>query len=107
MYDLLYNTIFVEYTPWFKKAANVNLRSMNADKLKTTFGLLLKKVRKEKGLSQEQLAHDSSLDRTYISMLERGINQPSLSTLFVLAEKLDMKASAFVIALEDTEELQE
>lgn len=77
---------------------------MNADKLKVRFGQLLKKARKNKSLSQEQLAHDCSLDRTYISMLERGINQPSLSTLFMLAKHLEMKASEFVIALEESEE---
>ena len=75
---------------------------MNADKIKVTFGQLLKKARKEKGLSQEQLAHDCSLDRTYISMLERGINQPSIITLFVLAKNLEMKASEFVIAMEES-----
>lgn len=74
---------------------------MNADKIKIEFGLLLKQLRKEKGVSQEQLAHDSSLDRTYISMLERGIYQPSLETIFALTKSLNISPSVLVSTLEE------
>jgi len=74
---------------------------MDADQLKIRFGTLIKKLRKKKSISQEQLAHDCELDRTYISMLERGIHQPSLHTLFIIAENLDMKASELILLLED------
>ena len=66
-----------------------------------TIGTVLKCVRKSLKLSQEELAHRSSLDRTYISMLERNIKQPSITTIFLLAEALEMKPSEFVKLLED------
>lgn len=37
--------------------------------------------RKELGLSQEQLAFETSLDRTYVSQIERGLANPSLQVL--------------------------
>ena len=74
---------------------------MNAEALKKQFGLLLKTLRSEKGLSQEQLAHDCSLDRTYISMLERGVNQPSLTTLYSIAEALNVTPSDLLSRLDE------
>lgn len=66
-----------------------------------TVGIVLKRVRKSLKLSQEELAHRSSLDRTYISMLERNIKQPTITTIFLLSEALEMKPSEFVQLLED------
>ena len=40
------------------------------------FGAILRRNREEKGMSQEQLALDCGLDRTFISLLERGLRQP-------------------------------
>jgi transcriptional regulator with XRE-family HTH domain len=74
---------------------------MNAEQLKLKFGNTLKELRKNKSMSQEQLAHDCGLDRTYISMLERGKYQPSLHTLFTIAENLEMKASDLVKLIEE------
>lgn len=54
------------------------------------FGDVLKKLRKAKGLSQEELSFKASLDRTYISMLERGHRQPSLNSFFGLSKALDI-----------------
>ena len=45
------------------------------------------------GLSQEQLAMQCGFDRTYISMLERGIRNPSLTNLLRLAEGLKTSVS--------------
>ena len=36
------------------------------------FGKVLREIRMEKSLSQEELAHVCGLDRTYISLMERG-----------------------------------
>ena len=54
-------------------------------RLQTAFGLVLKDLRNERGLSQQQLAFDSDLDRTYISLLERGLRLPTLGTVFKVA----------------------
>ena len=64
------------------------------------FGATLRELRTSKGLSQEQLALESELDRTFISLLERGLRQPSLTTLLQLSRVLGIKASALVAAVE-------
>jgi transcriptional regulator with XRE-family HTH domain len=68
--------------------------------IQTAFGLTLKKLRQEKGLSQEALATHSGFHRTYISLLERGEKSPSLSTLDRLSQALDISLSEFVDAIE-------
>ena len=65
-----------------------------------TIGKVLKQIRKSLKLSQEELAYRSSLDRTYISMLERNIKQPTITTIFLLSDALEMKPSDFVQLLE-------
>ncbi len=64
--------------------------------LEEMFGNILQELRKEKGLSQEELGLESGYHRTYISMLERGKKGPSLNTIFQLAETLDVKPSEFI-----------
>jgi transcriptional regulator with XRE-family HTH domain len=74
---------------------------MPKDKLAGTFGKVLKKIRNSKGVSQEKLAEKSHLDRTYISLLERGLRQPSLDTIFRLSSSLDIKPSELVKLTEE------
>ncbi len=64
--------------------------------LQENFGTVLRQLRVEKGLSQEALALESGLDRTFVSMLERGLRQPTLSSLFALAVALWIPASRIV-----------
>ena len=52
------------------------------------FGQVLRAEREEAGLSQEKLAFESGIDRTFVSMLERGVRQPSLTTIFHICEAL-------------------
>jgi transcriptional regulator with XRE-family HTH domain len=59
----------------------------------STFGLVVKELRKERSLSQERLADEASLDRTFLSQLETGRKQPSLLTIFRLAQALQVEAS--------------
>lgn len=60
------------------------------------FGEVVRKRRMELGVSQESLAHVAGLHRTYISMLERGIRNPSLTVLLQLAEALNTEASELI-----------
>ena len=53
------------------------------------FGKSLREVRREARLSQPTLAERANLDRTFISQMERGIRQPTLTTLFKLADGLE------------------
>lgn len=69
-------------------------------RLQNTFGQVLKELRNENDLSQQQLAFDSELDRTYISLLERGLRLPTLGTIFKLAEVLKLSPSDMVTRVE-------
>ena len=68
--------------------------------IKVYFGILLKRKRKEKGLSQQRLADKSGLDRTFISLMERGLKTPSLTTIFKLSSTLEIEASTLIQELE-------
>ncbi len=56
--------------------------------LATTFGEVLKELRKQAGISQETLAYECELDRSFISMLERCLRMPMIETIFKLAKPL-------------------
>ena len=49
-----------------------------------------------RGMSQEDLAAESGVGRSFIAKLELGRNQPTLTTLFRLSPPLDMSAHALV-----------
>lgn len=59
------------------------------DQLRQNLGTNVKAVRKERKRSQEQLAFDADIDRTYVSQIERGVSNPSLQVLCKIAESLD------------------
>jgi transcriptional regulator with XRE-family HTH domain len=65
------------------------------------FGFVIRSLRKSKNISQEQLADTCDLDRTYISLLERGLRQPSLSTIFSLANALSVTPSELIKLVEE------
>ena len=67
--------------------------------LQQAFGLVLKQCRQTAGLSQEKLALECELDRTYISLLERGLRTPTLHTIFVLADHLGVSPVSMVKAV--------
>jgi transcriptional regulator with XRE-family HTH domain len=52
------------------------------------FGPVLKGVRVERGLTQEQLADAAGLHRTEISLLERGLRKPLLETIVAICRGL-------------------
>ncbi|MGO9374863.1 MAG: helix-turn-helix domain-containing protein [Syntrophobacteraceae bacterium] len=62
---------------------------------------MLRRLRKNKGLSQEELAHQSDLDRTYISLLERGLRQPSLSSILRLSKPLGVSSADILAEVEE------
>ena len=60
------------------------------------FGRVLRQLRTQREMSQEALALETDLDRTFISMLERGVRQPTLTTILLLAKTLKIRASEMV-----------
>lgn len=67
----------------------------------SAFGQALRYFRACQQISQERLSQESGLDRSYISLLERGIRQPSLTTLLQLAEALDVSANELILKVEE------
>ncbi len=63
-------------------------------------GKLIQQKRRDRQLSQEQLGFLSNLDRTYISGIERGIRNPSLTALVSLANGLNITVSELLKDLE-------
>ena len=57
------------------------------------FGKRLRTVRARVHISQEALAALADLDRTYISLLERGMRNPSLACVASLARALNVTVS--------------
>ena len=69
--------------------------------LHSVFGKVLRDLRTQVGLTQEQLGLECDLDRTFISLLERGLRQPTLTTLFALSGKLKVPASVIIKHVEE------
>lgn len=65
-----------------------------------TFGNVLCELRKEQNISQEKLAEYCDLDRTYISLLERGLRQPTLTTIFKISSALKIRPSKLIEIVE-------
>ena len=64
------------------------------------FGKVLRELRKEAKLSQEQLSFEAGIERNFVSLIERGINQPSIRVIFKLASALNITASAMIYLVE-------
>lgn len=69
---------------------------MGTKSIPQAFGEVLRDYRTKAGLSQENLAFKSDLDRTYISLLERGLRQPTLETLFRIAGVLEITPATMI-----------
>src|SRR4051794_9374173 len=65
------------------------------------FGDVLREFRASKGATQGKLGFDADLDRTFISLLERGKRQPSLATIFQLSNALGVSPTQIVQRVED------
>jgi len=65
------------------------------------FGLAVRAARREHGWAQEELSEAARLDRTYISGLERGRRNPTLSTLERIAAALGCPLADLIRAAEE------
>jgi transcriptional regulator with XRE-family HTH domain len=69
--------------------------------IKLAFGRVLKSKRDELGLSQEKLAEYAELERTFISWLETGKKQATLTTIFKVSSALKLRSSELMGLVED------
>lgn len=58
--------------------------------LQQAFGSILKEHRLRKAMTQDDVAAISNLDRTYISLLERGLRAPTLPVFLSIAHALEL-----------------
>ncbi len=65
-----------------------------------SFANVLRRLRIERGLSQEQFGFEAELHRTYVSQLERGLKSPSLQTLQKIANALKITLADLMTLVE-------
>lgn len=67
---------------------------------KWAFGKVLREFREGKDISQEKLAEAAGLDRSFISLVERGLQTPNIVVLFKMAHVLEVKPSELINEME-------
>lgn len=72
----------------------------NVPHFQLAFGRVLRRLRKEAAMSQEALGFESELQRNYVSLMELGKYQPTISTVFKLAYALKLSPSSMVKMVE-------
>ena len=57
------------------------------------FGVVVRRLREEKGLTQEELAERAGISATYVGFIERGDNVPTLTIVIQIASALRVRPS--------------
>ena len=70
-------------------------------------GTVIRRLRREKKLSQEVLSGLAGIARTHLTMIESGTKQPNFETLWRLAQALDMRPSELVRCIEEEGQREE
>jgi CheY-like chemotaxis protein/DNA-binding XRE family transcriptional regulator len=68
--------------------------------IEEAFGIVIRRLRRERNFSQDKLSACSSLDRTFISNIEGGKQQPGLVSIFALANALGVSLSSVIFEVE-------
>jgi len=63
-------------------------------------GALIRQLRREQGLSQEEFADLCGLHRTYVGAIERGEKTVTIETAYKIVSALNLSLSAFFLRLE-------
>lgn len=74
--------------------------------LQKKFGLVIKELRTKKNISQETLANNAEIDRTYISDIEKGERNVSLQVISKLAATFQISLSELFKKIEEYGELE-
>lgn len=75
---------------------SADAQAPNRYRVAIAFGDVLKALREDAGLSQEEFARLARMHRTTPSLYERGLRQPTLTYLFVIALVLEIEAEQLV-----------
>ena len=68
--------------------------------IEEAFGIVVKRLRRERGITQDMLSSASMLDRAFISKIENGKQQPSLITIIELAKALNVSIANMFFELQ-------
>lgn len=66
---------------------------MKDNEINILFGIRVRQLREEKGISQEQLGYDTGLHRTYVGQIERAEKNITLRNIAKIAQELDINIS--------------
>lgn len=72
------------------------MSSKPAPDISSIFGEILRRYRVRQEISQEELAYLAGVDRTFVSRLERGVRQPTVTTLIGIGMALGVPAADMV-----------
>lgn len=81
------------YIPWNYSLLSLILIHMKKESIAEikAFGIHVREIRTNLGISQEDLGFKSGLDRTYISGIERGLRNPALRNIYKIAKALEIE----------------
>ncbi len=71
---------------------------MGRRSLSAAFAEVVREQRAKRGVSQEDLAHDAGLHRTYVGLIERGLRNPTVEVAHALALALGTTLSDLIRA---------
>lgn len=74
--------------------------------VQAAFGQVLRDARLAAGLSQEKLGFEAGVERNFVSLMELGQNQPTISTIFKLAQALNRKPSELMVLVEQKADIK-
>ena len=75
---------------YFCNQYDLRVKQSSIDSVYKEIGKRIKAARSSKGMSQEQLATESGIDRTHMGFIEQGRRKPTLSTLIKIVGSLNM-----------------
>ena len=75
---------------------------MDPRDLRQAFAANLRRLRHAKGISQEDLAYEADVNRTYVSKLEKGVSYPGLEIIAKLANALGVEPAVLLMRPEKT-----
>jgi transcriptional regulator with XRE-family HTH domain len=74
----------------------VRISPARRHRVAVAFGAALRCIRKQRGMTQEDVSDGADIDRTLPSLYERGMRSPTLIALFEIARALDVEPTQLV-----------
>ncbi|MDE0592966.1 MAG: cobalamin-dependent protein [Dehalococcoidia bacterium] len=90
------STDAIEVVGWTQTHFNLDESSMSIEVMLVELGVRIQSLRKDRGLSQQRLAADAGLDRSYISAIEHGKQNVSFATLKGISDALGVGVSELI-----------